>query len=267
MNVSRSAYYAWLKRPAKLITEQELMLYRRCKSLFKASRQSAGARTLVKLLRKEGFQVGICRVKSLMVKLGLVVKQRVAYKVTTMRKHSHLVADNLLNRQFNPKRTNQIWAGDITYLRTHQGWMYLAIVMDLHSRRIIGWAMSKRMTVALTMRAFQMAVNLRQPKAGLMFHSDRGSQYTSKRYQALLKGNQTIASMSGRGACLDNAVVERFFGSLKNEWLLHVYHLTRNSMQIDVEKYIKYYNGERLHTTLNDMSPIEFENVREKCAA
>jgi len=121
--------------------------------------------------------------------------------------------------------------------------------------------------VDLTMRAFQMVVNLRQPKAGLMFHNDRGSQYTSKRYQALLIGNQTISSMSGRGACLDNAVVERFFGSLKNEWLLHVYHLTRNSMQIDVEKYIKYYNSERLHTTLNDMSPIEFENVREKCAA
>ena len=147
MNVSRSAYYAWLKRPAKLITEQELMLYRRCKSLFITSLQSAGARTLVKLLRKEGFQVGICRVKSLMVKLGLVVKQRIAYKVTTMRKLSHLVAVNLLNRQFNPKRANQIWAGDITYLRTHQGWMYLTIVMDLHSRRIIGCALSKRMTV------------------------------------------------------------------------------------------------------------------------
>lgn len=138
MKVSRSAYYAWLKRPAKLITEQELILYRRCKSLFNASRQSAGARTLVKLLRKEGFHIGIYRIKSLMAKLGLVVKQRVAYKVTTMRKHSHLVADNLLNRQFNPKRANQILAGDITYLRTHQGWMYLAVVMDLHSRPIVG---------------------------------------------------------------------------------------------------------------------------------
>ena len=103
--------------------------------------------------------------------------------MTTLRKHSHLVADNLLNRQFNPKRANQIWAGNITYLRTHLGWMYLAIVMDLHSRRIIGWALNKRMTVDLTMRTFQMAVNLRQPKAGLMFHSDRGSQYTSKRYR------------------------------------------------------------------------------------
>ena len=267
MNVSRSVYYSWLKRPAKLITEQELMLYRRCKSLFIASRQSAGARTLIKLLRKEGFNVGIYRVRRLMMKLSLVVKQRSAYKVTTLRKHSHLVADNLLNRQFNPGSANQVWAGDITYLRTHQGWMYLAIVMDLHSRRIVGWAMSKSMTVDLTMRAFQMAINLRQPTDGLLFHSDRGSQYTSKRYQALLKRNKVTASMSGRGACLDNAVVERFFGSLKNEWLLHVSHQSRHSMQVDVEKYIKYYNYERLHTTLNDMSPIEFESVKEMCAA
>lgn len=112
-----------------------------------------------------------------------------------------------------------------------------------------------------------MAINLRQPKAGLMFHSDRGSQYTSKRYQSLLKQNKTIASMSGRGACLDNAVVERFFGSLKNEWLLNVAHLTRNSMQNDVEKYIKYYNHTRLYTTLNDVSPIEYESIKEMCAA
>lgn len=223
LQVSRSAYYAWLKRPAKVITANELMLYRRMKRLFDDSRRSAGARTLVKLLRKEGFNIGIYRVKTLMKKLGLVVKQRVAYKVTTMRKHSHAVADNILKRQFNPAKSNQVWAGDITYLRTHQGWMYLAVVMDLHSRRIIGWALDKRMTVDLTKKAMQMAIHLRQPKSGLIFHSDRGSQYTSKRYQALLWSNQITASMSGRGACLDNAVVERFFGSLKNEWLLNVY--------------------------------------------
>ena len=148
------------------------------KKLFDDSRGSAGARTLMKLLRKEGFNIGIYRVKTLMETLGLIVKQRVAYKVTTMRKHSHSVADNLLNRQFNPSKPNQAWAGDITYLRTHQGWMYLAVVMDLHSRRIIGWAINKRMTVDLTLRAMQMAINLRQPKRGLIFHSDRGSQYT-----------------------------------------------------------------------------------------
>ena len=186
----------------------------------------------MKLLRKEGFKIGICRVKSLMKLLGLKVKQRVAYKVTTMRKHSHAVADNLLKRKFNPASANQAWAGNITYLRTHQGWMYLAVVMDLHSRRITGWALSKRMTVDLTMRAMQMVINLRQPQTGLIFHSDKGSQYTSKRYQALLWSNRITPSMSGCGACLDNAVVERFFSSLKNEWLLNVYHLTRESMKV-----------------------------------
>ena len=197
-----------------------------------------------------------------MKKLGLVVTQRQAYKVTTKRKHSDSVADNLLEQRFNPEQPNQVWAGDVTYLRTHQGWMYLAIVMDLHSRRIVGWAISKRMTVSLVERALQMAITLRKPKKGMLFHSDRGSQYTSKQYQKLLKKHGIIASMSSVGACLDNAVVERFFGSLKHEWLLNVTHLTRESMKQDVEEYIRYYNHERLHTTLGDLTPINYEKVK-----
>ena len=263
--VSCSAYYAWLKRPAKIITPEELRLYRCMKRLFDDGRSSAGARTLMKLLRKEGLNIGICRVKSLMKLLGLRVKQRVAYKVTTMCKHIHAVAENLPKRQFNPVKLNQAWAGDNTYLRTHQGWMYLTVVIDLHSRRIIGWALSKRMTVDLTMRAMQMAINLCQPKDSLIFHSDRGSRYTSKSYQSLLWTNLITPFMSGRGVCLDNAVVERFFCSLKKEWLLNVYHLTRENMKIDIKKYIKYYNSIRLYTTLNNMLPIEFESVRKKC--
>jgi putative transposase len=259
MNVSRSGYYAWLNRPAKIISESELMLYRRTKALFKESRQSLGSRQLMKKLRKEGFEVGRDKVIRLMNKLGLQVKQRIAYKVTTMRKHSHSVADNILDQNFNPKQANQIWAGDVTYLRTAQGWMYLAIVMDLYSRRIIGWSIHKRMTVDLVERAMQMALNLRSPTKALIFHSDRGSQYTSHRFQKQLKDNNVTASMSGRGACLDNAVVERFFGSLKNEWLLNVYHLTRYGMKEDVEGYIRYYNQIRLHTSNGNCSPIEFE--------
>ena len=153
MNVSRSGYYSWLNRPAKIISESELMLYRRTKVLFKESRQSLGSRQLMKKLRKEGFEVGRDKVIRLMDKLGLQVKQRIAYKVTIMRKHSHSVADNIADQNFNPKYANQIWAGDVTYLRTGQGWMYLAIVMDLYSRRIIGWAIHKRMTVDLVERA------------------------------------------------------------------------------------------------------------------
>lgn len=260
MEVSSSAYYAWKRRPGELITAHQLHLYRRCKALFKASRGSLGSRQLMKKLRKEGFHVGRYKVRKLMTRLNLVVKQRIAYKVTTKQKHNSVVADNLLDQQFNPEKPNQVWAGDVTYLRTAEGWMYLAMVMDLHSRRVIGWAVNKRMTVNLVVSALKMAINLRGRHKGLMFHSDRGSQYTSKIFQRLLAKNGITSSMSHKGACLDNAVVERFFGSLKHEWLLNIHHLTRDGMKKDVEAYIKYYNRDRLHTSIGDLSPIEFEN-------
>lgn len=175
-----------------------------------------------------------------------------------------MVADNVLQQQFNPVKANVAWAGDVTYLRTAQGWMYLAMVMDLYSRRIIGWAIEKRMTKGLVIRAMKMAITLRGNHTGILFHSDRGSQYTSNEFQTLLSNNHIVSSMSSKGACLDNAVVERFFGSLKNEWLLNIVHLTRYNMKRDVEAYIKYYNRKRLHTSLGDVSPIEYENSFKK---
>jgi len=246
MKVSSSAYYAWHKRPAILITADELHLYRRTKALFVASRESLGNRELMKKLRIEGFQIGRYKTRSLMKRLNLVVKQRVAYKVTTKRKHSDAVADNLLNQNFNPLAANEVWAGDITYLRTAEGWMYLAIVMDLYSRRIVGWHIDKRMTVDLIAKALIKAVNIRQPGKGLVFHSDRGSQYTSRQFRQLLTEYDIRSSMGDVGTCYDNAVVERFFGSLKHDWVLKVHHPTREFMKQDVAKYIKYYNLDRL---------------------
>jgi len=187
MRVCRSSYYAWRQRPAQLISAQELHLYRRTKALFTASRGSLGSRELSKKLQEEGFQIGRYRTRTLMRKLNLKVQQRIAYKVTIKRKHSDAVADNLLNQNFNPVEVNDVWAGDITYLRTGEGWMYLAIIMDLYSRRIVGWHIDKRMTQDLVSKAMIKAINLRQPKPGLVFHSDRGSQYTSKPYRRLLK--------------------------------------------------------------------------------
>ncbi|KZN44823.1 hypothetical protein N482_15725, partial [Pseudoalteromonas luteoviolacea NCIMB 1942] len=143
------------------------------------------------------------KTRKLMAKLNLVVKQRVAYKVTTKRKHSDAVADNLLNQNFNPVAPNQIWAGDVTYLKTGEGWMYLAVVMDLYSRRIVGWHIDNRMTTDLVMKAMIKAYNLRKPTKGLVFHSDRGSQYMSKRYRNLLKQFNIRASMGDVGACWD----------------------------------------------------------------
>jgi len=264
MQVSTSAYYAWKKRPGQLISADVLHLHRRMKALFKQSRSSLGSREMMKKLREEGFQVGRYKVRNLMKKLNLKVTQRIAYKVTTKRKHSDEVADNLLNQNFNPVAANQVWAGDITYLKTGEGWMYLAIVMDLYSRRIVGWYISKRMTTDLICKAMIMAYNLRRPSKGLVFHSDRGSQYTSKRYRKLLDGYGVRASMGDVGACWDNAVVERFFGSLKHDWIFKIAQPTREHMKIDVAAYMRYYNLERLHTANGDQSPIHYESSLKK---
>jgi len=260
MQVSRSSYYDWLTRPAKVISDNALRLYRRIKALFADSRNSLGSREMMKKLRKEGFDIGRYKVRKLMKKLGLKVTQRVAYKVTTKRKHSDSVSDNLLNQNFNPVGPNQVWAGDVTYLKTSEGWVYLAVVMDLYSRRIVGWHIDKRMTTDLVNKAMIKAYNLRQPKRGLVFHSDRGSQYTSKRFRKLLSNYGIRSSMGSVGACWDNAVVERFFGSLKHDWILKVHQPTREHIKQDVANYMRYYNVDRLHTANGDCSPINYEN-------
>ena len=264
MQVSSSAYYAWKERPKRLISADVLHLHSRMKTLFKQSRDSLGRREMMKKLCEEGFQIGRYKVRNLMKKLNLKVAQRVAYKVTTKRDHRNDVADNVLNQNFNPVGPNQVWAGDITYLQTGEGWMYLAIIMDLYSRRIVGWYISKRMTTDLICKAMIMAYNLRQPAQGLVFHSDRGSQYTSKRYRKLLEGYGIRASMGDVGACWDNAVVERFFGSLKHDWIFKIAQPTHEHMKKDVAAYMRYYNLERLHTTNGDQSPINYENSLKK---
>jgi len=264
MQVSTSAYYDWNKRPGQLISADTLHLYRRMKDLFTRSRDSLGSREMMKKLREEGFKIGRYRVRNLMLKLSLIVRQRIAYKVTTKRNHRDAVAVNLLNQNFNPIAPNQVWAGDITYLKTGEGWMYLAIVMDLYSRRIVGWYISKRMTTDLICKAMIMAYNLRKPSRGLVFHSDRGSQYTSNRYQKLLKSFGTRSSMGDVGACWDNAVVERFFGSLKHDWIFKIAQPTRKHMKKDVAAYMRYYNLERLHTANGDQSPINYEKSLDK---
>jgi putative transposase len=260
MQVSPSAYYAWGKRPGQMISAETLHLHRRMKVLFKQSRDSLGSREMMKKLREEGFQIGRYKVRNIMKKLNLKVTQRVAYKVTTKRKYSDAVADNLLNQNFNPVVVNQVWAGDITYLKTSEGWMYLAIVMDLFSRRIVGWAISKRMTTGLICQAMIKAYNVRRPPKGLVFHSDRGSQYTSKRYRKLLRLYGIRSSMGDVGACWDNAVVERFFGSLKHDWIFKIAQPTRDHMRKEVAAYMKYYNFVRLHTANGDQSPTSYEN-------
>lgn len=265
LNIQRSVYYDWQARPGKVIQSEELALRRRMKALFTASRNSLGSRTLVKNLCAEGFAIGRERTRTLMKAMHLIVKQKRKYKVTTDSKHDFPVADNVLDRQFSPAGPNQVWATDITYLWTQQGWVYLAVVIDLYSRRVVGWAMDRRMQKALVIRALMMAVNLRNPAPGLLHHSDRGSQYASYAYQKLLKLYGMIPSMSRKGDCWDNAPVERFFSSLKREWTGDQLYQTREEAIADVREYVAvYYNSKRLHSTLDYMTPMNYEKTLNK---
>lgn len=259
MRVSTSAYYDWYKRPVRLIDNKTWQLCLRMKTLFMQSRASLGNRQMVAQLRKEGFVIGRYKVRMFMKKLGLTVKNRQRYVVTTNSKHNQPVADNKLNRNFSPQQPNLVWTTDITYIWTAQGWIYLAVVLDLYSRRVVGWHMEHYMTVALVNRALMMAINLRQPPENLLHHSDRGCQYASHDYQTLLTQHSMQCSMSRKGNCWDNAPTERFFSSLKREWLAGIRYQTREEVIQDVQDYMAYYNSCRLHTTLGNMTPQEFE--------
>jgi len=260
LGVQRSAYYDWQDRPGTVIGPEELALRQRMKALFRASRDSLGSRTMMRKLREEGFQIGRDRTRRLMKALNLKVKLKRKYKATTDSKHQLPVAENVLNRAFAPQGPNQVWGTDITYLWSQEGWVYLAVVIDLHSRRVVGWAMDRLMKKALVIRALMMAINLRQPPSGLIHHSDRGSQYASHAYQKLLRQHGMIPSMSRKGNCWDNAPVERFFSSLKREWTGDRLYRTRQEAIADVREYVAvYYNSQRLHSTLGYKTPLDYE--------
>ena len=259
MQVSTSAYYAWCGHGGEVVDSETWRLCHRMKALFAESRQSLGSRQMMKQLCKEGFQIGRYRVRKLMKKLHLAVSRKKRFVLTTDSGHGLPVAENLLDRDFAPTDRDRVWTTDITYIWTLQGWMYLAVVIDLYSRRVVGWHLDRQMATALVTRALMMAVNLRNPQPGLLHHSDRGSQYASHAYRDLLKQHGMVCSMSRKGNCWDNAPTERFFSSLKREWLTGNVYATREQAVADVRAYIAYYNSRRLHTTLGDVTPMEFE--------
>ena len=262
MSIKKSSYYDCKKRGAAVVSHDEVMLRRRMKELFRESRESLGSRRMVKALRAEGYEIGRYRVRKLMKIMKLKVKQKRKFKITTNSKHNFPVAENILDRKFNPEKKNQVWASDVTYVWTCEGWLYLAIVIDLCSRRVVGWCVDKRQTKSLVIRAMNMAIGLRRPPEGLIHHSDRGSQYASKKYQRLLKAHKMICSMSRKGNCWDNAPVERFFSSLKREWIGDVLYRTRQHAIQDIREYVAvYYNAKRLHSTLGYETPVNFEKT------
>jgi putative transposase len=261
MRVSRSGFYDYLERysPGGDHRPAEAGLRRRIKEIFDQSRSSYGSRRIVKQLNKEGCTIGRYKVRRIMCEMGLKAKTPKRFKLTTNSRHSFAVAPNVLDRNFDVDVANKVWTADISYVWTFEGWLYLAIVMDLYSRQIIGWAMDKRMKKQLALNALAMAYWRRKPDAGLLHHSDRGSQYACHGYRNRLETYGMVASMSRKGDCWDNAPTERFFRSLKSERLTACRFLTRNDAKNEILDYIAYYNSIRLHSTLGYLSPMEYE--------
>jgi len=260
LEVSRSGYYAWLHRPQSKRSRENHQLKQAITENFEASRKTYGYRRVHRSLRAQKKSCSKHRVARLMKSLKLQPKTRKKFKATTNSKHKLPVHANHLQRDFTPKQMNQAWVSDITYISTDEGWLYLAVVMDLYSRQIVGWSMDGRMTDTLVMDALKMALFRRHIASGLLLHSDRGSQYASHDYQALLKNHGIICSMSRKGNCWDNAAMESFFRSLKVESIYHHSFKTREEAKMMIFDYIEiFYNRQRRHSTLNYLSPMEYE--------
>jgi putative transposase len=260
MQVSRSGYYSYLKKTPSKKQQMEAKLLAEIKAAAEQSGYSYGKRRIAKHLQCQGYKIGVYAAKSLMRKAGVECKQRRRYRITTHSNHRFALASNVLNREFNVTTPNQVWTTDITYLWTCEGWLYIAGVLDLFSRRIVGWAIDSHMQESLVRDALYMALGRRCPKEGLLHHSDRGVQYASHAYQTLLSSEGIRVSMSDKGNGWDNAVMERFWSSLKSERTDHAVYKTREDAKADVINYIEmFYNSKRLHSTLGYLSPMQFE--------
>ena len=260
MCVSRSGYYSWRNRGPSARDQEREQLIPRVKIIHKKSRSTYGKRRISEELQSEGIPCGDYKAGTLMKLAGVQAKQKKKFKATTDSKHNLPVSPNLLKREFTVVQANMAWVGDITYIWTDEGWLYLAVVIDLYSRRVVGWAINKRMTKQLVMNAILMAVWRRKPAPGLIFHSDRGSQYCSHDFQKLLKTHGIRSSMSRKGDCWDNAVAESFFGTLKSETVFGERFRTRVQAKGNLLDYIEmFYNSQRRHSYLEYLTPMEFE--------
>lgn len=259
LSVTRSCYYDWLKRPLSKHQEEDLVLGEMIKEIFYESRRTYGHRRIKKELKEKGIKTSNDRVRRLMKELNLVPVQVRKFKATTNSKHSLPVAPNLLKQDFNAVAPCQKYVGDITYIRTDEGWLYLATVIDLFSRRVVGWALGDRMTKQLVIKAMTLAIQQNRPFAGAIFHSDRGSQYASFDYQALLRKKGILQSMSAKGDCYDNACAESFFATIKKECIRLERFKTRSEARLAIVDYIIWYNAKRRHSYLGNVSPLNFE--------
>jgi putative transposase len=260
LGVSRSGYYAWKGRPPSRHEQANEALLVEIRSAYHRSRKTYGSPRIHAYLRRKGCFCGRNRVARLMHTHQIVARKAYRHHPRTTQQHAgDRIAPNLLNREFSATFPNQKWVSDITYIGTAEGWLYLAIVLDLYSRRVVGWAMGEQMDAGLVEGAWQMALLNRQPPAGLLHHSDRGSQYTSEAYRDQLADLQCQVSMSRTGNCYDNAVMESFFATLKAECANTVFESKAEAGTAIFEFIEGWYNRQRLHSTLDYLSPVEFE--------
>jgi len=260
LGVSRSGYYAWGTRPVSARAQEDARLLERMTTIHTKSRQTYGHRRLHADLRQAGETCGKGRVARLMRQGKLVARLRRKHRKTTDSAHQEPVAPNRLDRQFAVTAPDQVWVSDITYIATWEGWLYLATVMDLGTRQIVGWSMGTTLERSLAINALIDALQRRRPAPGLLHHSDRGSQYASRDYQQLLATHGLICSMSRKGNCWDNAPMESFFHSLKTELIYGAVYRTRAQARQEIFEYIEvWYNRQRLHSALGYLSPMQYE--------
>lgn len=267
LGVSRSGYYAWKERPEARVDAAEVAVSAEISAAHKRSRGTYGSPRIHRELRARGIRISRKRVERLMREKGLQGAQKRRFRCTTDSRHSLPIAPNELNRDFDPEQVDRVWAGDVTYIATEEGWMYLAVVLDLFSRRVVGWSVSAHNDTALASEALRRALLARRPGVGLMHHTDRGSPYAALAYTSILRQHGIVASMSRAGDCYDNAVVESFFGTLKAELVGDVLYPSRAVAAAMISDYIEnFYNPQRRHSHLQYLSPIEFE-LRSQTAA
>ena len=260
LKVSPSGYYEWSQRDDTSKNQRRKTVLEQVNRVYQESRKRYGSPRIYRQLKSEGLKIGRHRVAKAMQELGLVARKKRHYRRPVSERHDRSFAKNILDRQFKVLSPNRTWACDVSYFWTKSGWIHLAIVMDLYSRRIIGWAMRNQVDKELTTSALEMALLSRKPVRPLIHHSDQGAEYTNKEYQGIVKDNRMVASMSRPRECYDNAVVESFFKTIKTELVKHQTFKTREEARSAIFEYIEiFYNRRRLHSTLGYVSPVDFE--------
>lgn len=263
LRVSRSGYYDWQKRGPSRRDRSNQVLLDQIMRVYRDSHHTYGSPRITAELRADGEGCNKKRVARLMRINGIAAKTKRRFRVTTNSKHNQPVAANLVNQQFIAGAANQLWSSDITYIWTKEGWLYLSVVLDVYSRRIVGWSMNRRLTKELVIEAVNQALRYRNPDENMIFHSDQGSQYASDRFRKLLANNNIKASMSGKGNCYDNAITETFFHTLKTELVYFENYQTREEARLSIFEYIEvFYNRKRRHSAIGYQNPVDFEKLK-----